>query len=106
MPGVLEVTELKQWIDRGDLPAMVDVREPWEYELCRIDGSINIPMSEIGRRMQELDPEQDTVMICHHGSRSYQVACFLEDAGFNKVNNLEGGIDAWADIVDQQMPRY
>lgn len=87
-------------------PVLLDVREPWEYETCRLAGSLNIPMGEITERMNELDPAAMTIVICHHGMRSFQVGDYLEGSGFKDIVNLEGGIDAWAERVNQDMPRY
>jgi rhodanese-related sulfurtransferase len=99
--------KLKANIDAGQPQTLLDVREPWEYKICRIAGSVNIPMSEIVGRYQELDHEKDIVVICHHGNRSYNVACYLETAGFGKkIMNLEGGVDAWAEYIDESMPKY
>ena len=81
------------------------MREPWEYELARIEGSVLVPMSELEERFTELDPAEETVVICHHGSRSAYVTQALGQAGFFRVINLEGGLDAYAD-VDDSVPRY
>ena len=89
-----------------DRPVLLDVREPWEHETCRIEGSVLIPMSEVPQRTGELDAEADIVVICHHGGRSMQVALFLSAQGFGKVHNLAGGVDAWARTVDPSMPVY
>jgi rhodanese-related sulfurtransferase len=97
--------ELKERIDAGDRPALLDVREPWEFDLARIEGSRLIPMGELSERVSELDPAAETVVICHHGSRSAYVTRALARAGFRKVLNLEGGLDAYAD-VDTSVPRY
>jgi rhodanese-related sulfurtransferase len=85
---------------------LLDVREPYEFELCRIQGSVNIPLDEISGRLNELDEERDTVLICHHGRRSLQAALFLEQNGFTSVFNLTGGIEAWANDIEPNMPRY
>ena len=69
---------LKHRLDAGDRPVLLDVREPWEFELARIEGSTFIPMSELGERFTELDPGSETVVICHHGNRSSYVAQALE----------------------------
>jgi rhodanese-related sulfurtransferase len=90
----------------GDLPLLLDVREPWEYEVCHIKGSRLLPMRGIQGRVAELDPERETVVICHHGVRSYHVARFLEHNGFQNVVNLTGGVDAWAKEADPAMPTY
>ncbi len=87
-------------------PFLLDVREPWEYSICRIDGALLIPMRQLPARVEELDPDRETVVICHHGIRSYQVGCFLEQRGFTRVINLHGGLAAWARDVDATMPVY
>jgi len=97
--------ELKGRLDRGERPVLLDVRERWEWELARIEGSTLVPLSEINERYRELDPDAETVVICHHGARSARVAEALTRAGFNRVSNLEGGLDAYAD-VDDAVPRY
>jgi rhodanese-related sulfurtransferase len=98
-------SELKSRLDGGDRPELLDVREPWEYELARIEGSRLIPMRELSGRVSELDSAAETVVICHHGSRSAYVTRALRQAGFAKVLNLEGGLDAYAD-VGGSVPRY
>jgi len=84
----------------------LDVREPWEYDICHISGSLHIPMGEIHTRLDELNTEHEWVVVCHHGMRSYQVAVYLQQNGFSKVINLAGGVDAWAVQVDLKMSRY
>ena len=107
IPGYESITprELKEKLDAGDHPELLDVREPWEFELARIEGSNLIPLSELPERFTELDPAAETVVICHHGSRSAYATRALDQAGFRKVLNLEGGLDAYAD-VDESVPRY
>lgn len=99
---------LQQWLTdtARKPPLLLDVREPWEYQNCHIDGSVLAPMNTIPARVQELDRETDTVVICHHGARSYQVGMFLERNGFSNLYNLQGGVNAWADQVEPTMPRY
>ena len=106
-PGYENITAsgLKDRIDAGDSPVLLDVREPWEFELARIEGSRFIPMSELGERFTELDPGAETVVICHHGLRSAYVTQALQRAGFEKVLNLEGGLDAYS-FVDESVPSY
>ena len=96
---------LKARLDAGDRLVLLDVREPWEFDLARIDGSKLIPMSELGERLTELDPGAETVVICHHGIRSAYVTRALQGAGFDKVLNLEGGLDAYS-FVDESVPPY
>lgn len=98
--------QLKQRIDNGSTPEIIDVRDPWEFETCRILGSINIPMSDIVSTLEKLDKKTEKVIVCHYGMRSKQVANYLESNGFESVINLEGGIDLWAETIDQDMPRY
>ena len=85
---------------------MLDVRELWEFERCHIPDVQLVPMSSIPGRLGELDPGRETVVICHHGVRSFHVARFLEHNGFTNVINLNGGVDAWAKEVDRTMPLY
>ncbi len=89
---------------------LLDVREPWEFELAaiRVPGAttLHIPMRQVPARLGELDPSRPVLCICHHGMRSAQVVAFLERAGFASVYNLAGGIDAWSARVDPAMPRY
>src|SRR4028119_1242354 len=85
--------ELKERLDAGDRPVLLDVREPWEYDISRIEGSTLVPLSEIEERFQELDPGAETVVICHHGARSAHVAQALNRAGFHHASNLDRGPD-------------
>ncbi len=87
-------------------PLVLDVREPWEHQICRLPGSVLMPMRTVPARLAELDPSADTVLVCHHGVRSFQVAVFLERAGFARLHNLDGGVDAWAKTVEASMPVY
>ena len=92
--------------DAGARPLLLDVREPWEWQLAHIDGSMHVPMGQIPSRADELDKSHPTVVICHHGTRSLQVVAFLERMGFANLHNLQGGIDAWARSVDPAVPVY
>jgi rhodanese-related sulfurtransferase len=100
--------QLAAWFgDQGrEKPVLLDVREPWEYDKARIEGSRLIPMGELPARIAEIDGEREVVAICHHGGRSMQVAMFLEKQGFKRVHNLVGGIDAWSRTVDPAVPLY
>ena len=98
--------ELKQRLDRGDNLFILDVREPQEYQICRLEGSHLIPLGEIPRRMNELNSADEIVVHCKLGIRSARAVDFLRQAGFKKLKNLTGGIDAWAQLVDTRMPRY
>jgi rhodanese-related sulfurtransferase len=87
-------------------PVLLDVREPWEFEICHIAGARLVPMGVLAERMSELDPAAETVVVCHHGIRSARVGAYLESRGFRNVVNLEGGVAAWAEQVDPDMPAY
>lgn len=92
--------------DSGAAPLLLDVREPWEYQLCRIDGSVSMPMNTIPAQLEQIDRDATIICICHHGARSLRVAQFLESNGFGQVVNLTGGVHAWAAQVDPSMPTY
>jgi rhodanese-related sulfurtransferase len=100
--------ELKRWLDdpARPRPTLLDVREAWEYAICSLPASLHIPMNTVPARADELDASTETVVICHHGGRSAQVAAFLERRGFAHVHNLAGGVDAWARRVDHSMATY
>lgn len=103
----ISATQLKQLIDSSEpTPLLLDVREPHEYEICHIDGSLLMPMQSVPNRLDELDSKQCIITICHHGMRSQQVAQFLFNNGFGNVINLSGGVNAWANEVDIDMPCY
>jgi rhodanese-related sulfurtransferase len=107
MPALSEIDpiELKRRLKSGDQPLILDVREPWEIAAASIAGTLNIPMGDVPSRLSELDPDRETVVMCHHGVRSAQVAMYLARSGFGRVLNLAGGIDAWSEI-DPSVPRY
>lgn len=99
--------ELRSRLDSAEAPpVLLDVREPIEYRHCHIAGSLHIPMNDVPARIGELDPQRETVVICHHGMRSASVANYLIRQGFQNVFNLVGGVDAWAIQVAPDMPRY
>ncbi len=98
--------QLYDYLQTDEKPLLLDVREPWEYEVCHIQGSKLIPMQTIPAKISQLDPDQETVVICHHGVRSRMVGRFLQQAGFKNVINLAGGVKSWAEQVDTNMPVY
>jgi molybdopterin/thiamine biosynthesis adenylyltransferase/rhodanese-related sulfurtransferase len=104
--GDITVTELKARMDRGDAPLIVDVREPAEFEICRIPGAVLIPLSQLRARLDELDPAQEIVLQCKVGARGANATAFLKRAGFTRARNLTGGILAWIDQVDPSQPKY
>jgi rhodanese-related sulfurtransferase len=87
-------------------PVLLDVRETWEFEICHIDGSINIPMGKISQQLEQLQSASEIVVICHHGIRSQQVINYLQQRSSATLVNLDGGVDAWARSVDPDMPVY
>lgn len=102
----ISALELKARLDRGDKLVIVDVREPHEYQINRIPGSVLIPLGEIPRRYAELDQDAELVMQCKMGGRSAKAADYLRTVGFKKVLNLTGGILDWVDKVDPSQPKY
>jgi rhodanese-related sulfurtransferase len=99
--------DVKAMLKRGDQFTLLDVREPWELEKARLDGSRNIPMGDVpARAHQDLDPEKHIVVMCHHGVRSLSVTNWLRQQGFEKVQSMRGGIDGWARTVDPKVPLY
>jgi len=85
---------------------LLDVREEWERKIASVAGTIDIPMAEVPRRLNELDRNRPVAVLCHSGGRSAQVAAFLSRHGFDRVANIAGGIDAWSTDVDDSIPRY
>jgi adenylyltransferase/sulfurtransferase len=103
---VIPVYELKRKMDAREAFELIDVREPFEYEIARIDGAKLIPLGEIAERTDELQREQPIVVHCHSGMRSAEAVRLLQQRGFSNVYNLEGGIDAWSDQIDPNVPKY
>ncbi len=102
----VNVDELQQMRNGPDPPLVLDVRELDEWQFCRIEGAKHLPMSEIQDRGRELEPARQTVVYCHHGVRSEDVAEFLISRGFKRVASLTEGIDAWSLDIDPTVPRY
>ncbi|PXW94694.1 rhodanese-related sulfurtransferase [Sphaerotilus hippei] len=109
--SVVELSSLvRQLMQQGLAPVLLDVREPWEIAQASFTPEgmrrLDIPMQQIPARLGELDPEQPVFVLCHHGMRSLQVAHFLERQSHAEVYNIAGGIDAWSNQVDATTPRY
>ena len=102
----IDALTLKTRIDRGESLLILDVREPAEIAFAPFPGATHIPMGDIPSRLTELDPDRETVVVCHHGVRSAQVAMYLARMGFERILNLAGGIDAWSETADPSTPRY
>ncbi len=98
--------ELKARIDKGDRLVLLDVREPWENALAKLEGSVLIPLGTLPQSLSKLDRNTEIIAYCHHGMRSADATSFLLQQGYTNVKNLVGGIDAWSIQVDGTVPRY
>lgn len=110
MPNIPELTPTEfceRWpAGQRDNVTLLDVREPAERQTARVEDSLHIPMRTVPGRLDELDPAQTFVVMCHGGVRSLRVAEFLAASGYARVFNLTGGIDAWSLEIDSSVPRY
>lgn len=102
---LIHVEELKKRMDAGEKPFILDVREPHEYQICNIGGTL-IPLGQLQQRVKELDPKRETIVHCRSGMRAADACQFLMLSGFKDVKNLAGGILAWAEKIDQSMKKY
>lgn len=98
--------QVKERLDRGEILHFLDVREQWEFDKVKIDGSVLIPLGSIPARHIEIDKGREWIVYCHHGIRSRHACAFLESIGFDNVVNLHGGIDYWAQSVDPGITSY
>jgi sulfur-carrier protein adenylyltransferase/sulfurtransferase len=101
----ITVTQLKQRIDAGESLFILDVREPFEYQIANIGGKL-IPQGEVPQRLAEIDRDREIIVQCKSGGRSQRIAEFLKQAGYPKVVNLSGGITAWSNEIDPTVPKY
>ncbi len=106
MSHTITVRELKERRDKGDKVFLLDVREPHEFSLAKIEGATLIPLGTLSGSLNQLDPNEEIVALCHKGMRSADATGFLLQQGFTNVKNLIGGIDAWSVEIDQSVPRY
>ncbi|MGB0909124.1 MAG: rhodanese-like domain-containing protein [Nitrospirales bacterium] len=106
MSYTITVRELKDRLDKGDKLFILDVREPHEYSMAKIEGSVLIPLGTLPNSLDKLNPDDEIVALCHKGMRSADAMGFLLQQGFSNVKNIVGGIDAWSVEVDQSVPRY
>jgi sulfur-carrier protein adenylyltransferase/sulfurtransferase len=102
----ISAPELNARLESGDELVLIDVREQFEWDICRLPGARLIPMNELPARLAELDDEREMIVYCHAGVRSARVVSWLRTQGFEKARNLAGGIDAWSCSVDPRVPRY
>lgn len=102
----ITVQELDSWRQAGQRIVVLDVREPWEIEICSLAGAVSIPLQSLPSRVGEVPADQPVVVLCHHGMRSLQAVAWLRRAGFENAVNLAGGIDAWARQIEPSMGVY
>ena len=99
--------DVKQMSERDESFVLLDVREPWELDVARIEGAKHMPMGDVPSRAHlELNPDQHIVVYCHHGVRSLNVTSWLRQQGFDRAQSMRGGIDAWSRQVDGKVPTY
>ena len=99
-------TNVKARLVRGDKLVLIDVREPWEHRLCRIEGAKLIPLGTLAASLQTLPDVDEVICYCHHGMRSLDAAAWLRVQGIEKAKSLAGGIERWSIDVDPKVPRY
>ncbi|MDA0738049.1 MAG: rhodanese-like domain-containing protein [Nitrospirae bacterium] len=106
MSYAISVKDLKDRLDKGDKIFLLDVREPHEYSMAKIEGSVLIPLGTLPTALDQLNTDDEIVALCHRGMRSADAVGFLLQQGFSNVKNLVGGIDAWSIEIDPEVPRY
>jgi rhodanese-related sulfurtransferase len=104
----LEITpaEVKARLDRGENLVLLDVREPWEHQLCTIEGAKHVPLGSLAANLQMLPDVGEVICYCHHGMRSLDAAAWLRFQGIEKAKSLAGGIERWSVEIDPKVPRY
>lgn len=105
-PGELEPTEVIRHLRNDPTACVLDVREPFERAICRIESSIDLPMGQVPLSLDSIPGDRTIFVLCHHGQRSGRVVQFLRSRGYDRVINIRGGIDAWSRSVDPEMARY
>lgn len=98
--------EAKQLIENESSLKLIDVREPWEYKLAKLENSQLIPLRDLTNHLEKFEPNDSFLIYCHHGSRSFYACAYMLQQGFKEVYNLEGGIDAWSKEIDKSIPKY
>jgi len=106
LPLEISVQDVAGLLSRRDGVLLIDVREPWEFEICRIPGAQLMPMATIPGNLQALDTDDEVICYCHHGMRSMDVAVWLRSQGVERARSLTGGIDRWSLEIDPKVPRY
>jgi rhodanese-related sulfurtransferase len=102
----IKPADVKERLDRGESLVLVDVREQWEYDVCRIEGARLVPLSSLAASLNTLPDVDEVICYCHHGMRSLDAAAWLRFQGFAKAKSLAGGIERWSVEIDPRVPRY
>jgi len=102
----IKPADVKARLDRGEKLVLIDVREPWEYELCRLEGAKLVPLGSLAASLNTLPDVDEVICYCHHGMRSMDAAVWLRFQGIEKAKSLAGGIERWSVEVDPKVPRY
>jgi rhodanese-related sulfurtransferase len=102
----IKPADVKARFDRGEKLVLVDVREHWEYQVCRIEGAKHVPLGSLAASLEMLPDVDEVICYCHHGMRSLEAAAWLRVQGFEKAKSLAGGIERWSVEVDPKVPRY
>ena len=97
---------VNEMIEAGEPLILLDIRDDWEWEKAHLETALHIPLAELKDRVGELDLNQEIIVYCHLGERSVDACLLLWEQGFRKVRNLTGGIEAWSELVDPNVPRY
>ena len=104
----LQITphDVKQRLDRGEHFLLVDVREPWEHQTCRIEGSKLVPLGTVPANLALFEKAEEVVLYCHHGMRSLDAVAWLRAQGVEGARSMSGGIERWSAEIDPTVPRY
>jgi rhodanese-related sulfurtransferase len=102
----IEPKELKQRMDQGEKVLMIDVREPWEHQLCAIEGAKLVPLNTIPANLELFSNADEVIIFCHHGMRSLNAASWLRSQGVDGARSLNGGIERWATEIDPTLAHY
>jgi adenylyltransferase/sulfurtransferase len=106
LPFEMDPAEVHLLLQSDPLSSVLDVREPYERAICRIDNSLDLPMGQVPGSLDQIPEDRNLFVLCHHGHRSARVVQFLRARGYERVVNIRGGIDAWSRTVDPKIPRY
>lgn len=102
----IEPREVKQRLDRGEKFLLVDVRESWEFDVCRLPGAKLVPLGSVASSLALFDEAEEVVIYCHHGRRSLDAAVWLRQQGVEGARSMAGGIERWSAEIDPSVPRY